>query len=104
MRNIIRWLMRNILLLLSEEWENAQQEMREMQAVRKIEMLCHAELQIFRIELVELERLQIEARRATNRLSAFQPLITEMLHERTQQLITVVSEQAAHKHTMGKLL
>ena len=97
MRIIVRWLMRNILLLLSEEWENARQEMREMQAVHKIRILCHVELQVFRIELAELERLQIEARRATSRLPSAQPLIAEMLQERTQQLICTVSEQASHK-------
>ncbi len=97
MRRVIRLLMRNILLLLSEEWGNARQEMREKQAVYHIQLLCHAELQIFRIELAEFERLQLEARRATNRIPSAQPLIEEMLRERTQQLISTVSEQASHK-------
>jgi hypothetical protein len=99
MHTIIRWLMRNILLLLSEEWENARQEMREMQAVHKIRTLCHAELHILRIELAELERLHMEARRATSRIPLAQPLIAEMLRERTQQLIYTIDEQASHKRT-----
>jgi len=98
MRVVIRWFMRNIILLFSEEWKKAQLEVREMQAIHSIQTHCHAEVQTFRVALAELEKLQIEARRASNRIPSAQPLIAEMLHERTHQLIVTVNEQASHKH------
>jgi hypothetical protein len=99
MRIMIRWLMRNVLLLIPEEWRNAQQDMRAMQAVHKIQSLCDAELRIFRVGLADLDRLQAEAARAIARFPAAQGLIVEMLQERMQQIAHTVNEKATKQRT-----
>lgn len=99
MHIVVRWLLRNVVLLLFEEWGNARQEMRAMQAVYKIRTLCDAELRIFKAELTNLERLQAEAARTLTRFPAAQTLIVEMLQERMEQLARTVNEQATHKRT-----
>lgn len=97
MRILIHWFMRNIILLFAEEWGKAQQEVWEQQAIHSIQTRCHTELQIFRMEIAEIEKLHAEARRAIYRIPSAQPLIAEMLQERTQQFIYTVNEQASHK-------
>ncbi len=97
MRIIIRELMRFILLLLSEEWENALQDKEAAQAVHTIRSLCNAELQIFRIALTDLESLQADATRAIAHCPAAQGLITEMLQERMQQVAGTVREKATRQ-------
>ena len=99
MRMVIRWLLRNLVLLWSEEWGNARQEMQAMQTVHRIRTLCDAELRIFRAALIDLERLQAEAARAIARFPAAQQLIVEMLQERMQQLARTVNEKASQKRT-----
>ena len=97
MRIVIRWLLRNIVLLLSEEWGKAQQDMQVSQSVHKIRTLCNAELHIFRGGLTDLERLQAEAARAIARFPAAQELIVEMLQERMRQLAQTVNVQTNQK-------
>jgi hypothetical protein len=99
MRILVRWLLCNVVLLWSEEWGNARQEMQTRQAVYKIRTLCDAELRIFRVGLSDLERLQAEAARAIARFPAAQTLIVEMLQERMRELARTVNEQAAQKRT-----
>jgi hypothetical protein len=97
MHVIVRWLLRNVLLLFPEEWGKARQDMQAMQAVHKIQALCNAELHIFRSALTDLERLHTEAARAITRFPAAQGLIVEMLEQRMQQLAHTVNDNAAQK-------
>jgi hypothetical protein len=99
MRIVVRWLLRNMVLIWSEEWGNARQEMQAMQAVHKIRTLCDGELYIFQAGLTDLERLQAEAARAIARFPAAQKLIVEMLQERMQQLACTVNEKTLQKRT-----
>ena len=97
MRNVVRWLMRNVLLLVSEEWRNAQQDMHAMQAAHKMQSSCDAELRIFRVALTDLDRLQTEATRAISRFPAAQGLIVEMLQERMQQIARIVNDKTTRQ-------
>ena len=99
MRSVVRWLLRNVLLLISEEWRNAQQDMHAMQAVHKIQSSCDAELRIFRVALTDLDRLQVEATREISRFPAAQGLIVEMLQERMQQIARIVNENETKQRT-----
>jgi hypothetical protein len=99
MHVVVRWLMRHVILLLSEEWVNAHQEVQTMQAAYRIQALCDAELRIFQVALVDLERLQIEATQAIARIPAAEELIEEMLQERMQQLARTIREKAKEEHT-----
>src|SRR5437763_16369168 len=101
MHVVVRWLMRNVILLLSEEWVNAHQEVRKMQAAYRIQALCDDELRIFQVTLADLERMQIEATRAIARVPAAQELIEEMLQERMQQLARTVQEKATEEYTVA---
>ena len=101
MHVVVRWLMRNVILLLSEEWVNAHQEVRTMQAAYRIQALCDAELRIFQVTLADLERMQIEATRAITRVPAAKELIEEMLQERMQQLAHAVQEKATEEYTVA---
>jgi hypothetical protein len=97
MRTVVRWLLRNVILLVSEEWGNAREEMQAMQAVHKIKTLCDSEQRIFRAGLTGLERLQAEAARAIARYPASQKLIVEMLQDRMVQLAHSVNEKSKQK-------
>ena len=79
MHVVVRWLMRHVILLFSEEWVNAHREVETMQAAYRIQALCDAELRVFKAALIDLERMQIEATRAKVRLPAARGLIDEML-------------------------
>ncbi|MGZ3616272.1 MAG: hypothetical protein ACXWOL_05285, partial [Ktedonobacteraceae bacterium] len=82
MHSVVRWILRNVLLLFPEEWRKAKQDMHAIQAAHKIQSSCEAELYIFRVALTDLDRLQVEASRAISRFPAAQGLIVEMLQER----------------------
>ena len=99
MHVVVRWLMRHVILLLSEEWVNAHQEVQTMQVAYRIQALCDAELRIFQVTLADLERMQIEATRAIAHVPAAQELIEEMLQEHMQHLALIVREKAIEEHT-----
>lgn len=100
MRVFVRWLMRSVILLFSEEWVNAQQKVQTMQAAYRIQALCDAELHIFKAALTDLERMQIEATQAIARIPTAQRLINEMLQERMQHLAHTVREESTEKRVM----
>ena len=93
MHVVVRWLMRNVILLLSEEWANAQQEVQMMQAAYRIQALCNAELRVFKRALANLKRMQTEATRAIVLFPDSRELIEEMLQERMQHLAQTVQEE-----------
>jgi hypothetical protein len=99
MHVVVRWLMRHVILLLSEEWVNAHREVETMQAAYRIQALCDAELRVFKVALADIERMQIEAARAKARLPAAGGLIDEMLQERMQHLAHTVQKEAIEKRT-----
>jgi len=99
MRRVVRWSLRNVLLLFPEEWRNAKQDMYAMQAAHKIQSSCEAEVYIFRAAINDLDRLQAEATRAISRFPAAQGLIVEMLQERMQQIARRVNEEPAKQHS-----
>src|ERR1700686_5688106 len=100
MHVVVRWLMRHVILLFSEEWVNAHREVETMKAAYRIQALCDAELRVFKAALADLERMQIEATRAKARLPAARGLIDEMLQERMQHLARTVREEAAEKRVI----
>lgn len=100
MRVVVRWLMRSVILLLSEEWVNAHQKVKTMQAAYRIEALCDAELHLFKAALSDLERMQIEATQAIARIPTAQGLINEMLQERMQHLARTVREESTEKRVI----
>ena len=97
MRVFVRWLMRSVILLFSEEWVNAQQKVKTMQAAYRIQALCDAELHVFKAALTDLEHMQIEAAQSITRFPASRELINEMLQERMQHLARTVQEAATEK-------
>ena len=99
MHMFVRCLLRNVILLFSEEWGNARQEMQAKQTVYKIRALCDAELRIFPVELADLERLQSEAARAIARFPAAQTLIVEMLQVHMRELAEKINVQVTHKRS-----
>src|ERR1700674_4449092 len=101
MHVVVRWLMRNVILLLSEEWVNAHREVETMQAAYRIQALCDAELRVFKAALTDLERMQIEAGRAVARFPTARGPIDGMLQERMQHLAHTVQEEAIEKRTMA---
>jgi len=100
MHVVVRWLMRHVILLLSEEWVNACQEVQTMQAVYVIQALCDAEFRVFKAALTNLERMQIEATQAIDRFPTAQGVIDDMLQKRMQHLAHTVQEEAVKKRTM----
>jgi hypothetical protein len=95
MRRVMRWLLRNVVLIWLEEWANAQQEMRERQVIHRIQIYCDTELRIFRIGLTDLARLQAEAAQAITRFPAARDFIEEMLQKRIQHLVHTLNEEAS---------
>lgn len=93
MHVVVRWLMRNVILLLSEEWVNAHQEVQMMQTAYRIQALCNAELRVFKRALTNLKRMQMEATWAIARFPDSQELIEEMLQQRMQHLAQTVQEE-----------
>jgi hypothetical protein len=95
MHIVVRWLMRNVILLFSEEWVNAHREVRAMQAAYQIGVLCDAELRIFKAALADLEHMQIEAQQVIARFPGNQEVVEVMLQERMQHLAHRVHEEAS---------
>jgi hypothetical protein len=97
MRAVISWLMHNVVLLLPEEWGKAQQREKAMQAAYRIEALCEAELHVFRAQLTNLERMQMEATQTAARVPTARGLIYDILQERMQRLARTGREETTEK-------
>ncbi len=102
MHALIRWFLRHVILLFSEEWGNAHQDILATQAVRRIRLLSSAELLIFKAALDDLERMRFEAEQALDRFPQARGVIEQMLQERARHLAHTVQQEASQASWMAK--
>ena len=86
MRQALRWLFRNLVLVFVEEWDKACQDRTAGEAVHALDALYASELSSFRSFLRTVEQLHHEAARAVVRFPGAKGRIVDALEKRLDQL------------------